>query len=158
MNLIMVQDAREKKNKHCNIEKYCNDNNIPIIRKRLNVGDYRLATISDNGRLKFINQVSVDTKGGGLLELANDLYRDKLEFNKKYKKCYQDKIKLIVLVEQPIKTLKDLLEWKSPHTRISGRQLLEMIHTLKVSYQIEFKFCDPKDTGQTVISLLRGEI
>lgn len=157
MNLIMVQDAREKKNYHNNIEDYCKKINLPIIRKRLNVGDYRLATISENNEIIFINNISVDVKGvGGLEELASDLYTDKLAFNKKYKKCLKDGIKLIVLVEEPIKDLNELVAWKSKHSRINGRLLLDMIHTIQVSYGVKFVFCDKKNTGETLLKLLKG--
>lgn len=156
MNLIMVQDAREKKNYHNNIEDYCKKINLPIIRKRLNVGDYRLATISKNNEIIFINNISVDVKGvGGLEELASDLYSDKLAFNKKYKKCLKDGIKLIVLVEEPIKYLTELVAWKSKHSRINGRFLLDMIHTIQVSYGVKFVFCDKKDTPQKLFELLK---
>lgn len=101
-------------------------------------------------------KISIDTKQS-LEELANDLYRDKLEFNKKYKKCWQDKIKLIVLVEEPIKSLNELVNWKSKHGKISGRFLLELMNTVRISYFVDFKFCDKHDVGKTVISLLQAE-
>ena len=156
MSLIMVQDAREKKEHHDNIAEFCKKINLPIIRKVLNVGDYRLANIN-NKNIAFINNISVDIKGGGLNELANDLYRDKLAFNKKYKKCLQDNVNLIVLVEEPIKDLKELIYWTSPHTKITGRFLLDMIHTLKISYGIRFMFCDKKNTANLLLKLLKNE-
>lgn len=156
--LILVQDCREKFGKHQNIENHCKKIGLPIVRKRLNVGDYRLAEIDDKGKITFINNISVDVKGvGGLEELANDLYRDKLEFNKKYKKCWQDKIKLIVLVEEPIKSLNELVNWRSKHGKISGRFLLELMNTVRISYFVDFRFCDKQDVGKTVISLLQAE-
>ena len=156
MNLIMVQDAREKKGKHKNIEDYCANINLPIIRKMLNVGDYVLATM-ENGCIKHINNISVDIKGGGLQELANDLYADKLAFNKKYKKCYKENIKLVVLIEEKVNTLKELMCWNSKHTKITGRYLLELINDLKLSYGIKFQFCDKNQTGEILIKLLKGE-
>jgi ERCC4-type nuclease len=152
----MVQDAREKRNYHNNIEDYCKKINLPIIRKRLEVGDYRLADIDENGNIEFINNISVDVKGvGGLEELANDLFRDSKELNKKYKKCYHNKIKLIVLTEEPIKDIEELKEWKSKHSKINGRFLLNMIHTIQISYGIRFIFCNPQDTGAKILELLK---
>lgn len=154
MNLIMVQDAREKKSHHDNIEHYCQDKGIPIIRKMLNVGDYRLATITEKGSLKFINNISVDVKGGGLAELATDLYKDKIAFNKKYRKCYDNKIQLYVLVEQEVKTLRDIVTWSSPHTRVNGRLLLDMIDRLRKSYGVKFVFCPKNQTAFNIIKIL----
>ena len=156
MNLIMVQDAREKKSKHDNIENYCREHNIPIVRKMLDVGDYRLATINNKGQIEYINNRALDTKGGGALELANDLYRDKLQFNKKYKKCYNQGIELYVLVEQEIKSLNDILSWSSPHSKISGRMLYDMIDRVRKSYGVKFVFCKKENVAQTIINILQG--
>lgn len=155
MNLIMVQDAREKKNYHNNIEDYCKKLNLPIVRKRLNVGDYRLATISENNEITFINNISVDVKGvGGLEELASDLHQDKLNFNRKYKKCLKYGIELIVLVEEYIDSINTLSEWKSSHSRITGRYLINLIHDVKISYGVRFVFCDKKFSGQKILEIL----
>jgi ERCC4-type nuclease len=152
----MVQDAREKRNYHNNIEDYCKKINLPIIRKRLEVGDYRLANIDENGNIEFINNISVDVKGvGGLEELASDLYRDSKELNKKYKKCFHSGIKLIVLIQEDINCMDELLEWKSKHSKINGRFLVYLIHTLQISYGIRFIFCNPQDTGAKILELLK---
>ncbi len=145
--MILFQDFREKHGHHSEIENYCREHNITIIRKKLNVGDYMFP----NGK------ISIDTKADRA-ELANDLYRDKLAFNKKYKKCLQDGIKLIVLVEEEVKSLNDIVKWKSSHGKISGRMLLDLMQTVQRSYGIEFKFCRKEEVGQAIIQLLKGEI
>lgn len=142
---ILIEDVRNKIGKHNNIFKYCKDNNIEIQRKVLNVGDYMLPQ----------GTIAVDTKQS-LSELANDLYTDKLAFNKKYKKCLKDGIQLIVLVEEKVNNLNELVTWKSKHSRINGRLLLDMIHTIQVSYGVKFVFCDKKNTGETLLKLLKG--
>lgn len=143
--IILIEDTRNKIGKHNNIFKYCKEHDIEIQRKVLNVGDYMLPQ----------GTIAVDTKQS-LSELANDLYTDKLAFNKKYKKCLKDGIKLIVLVEEPIKDLNELVAWKSKHSRINGRLLLDMIHTIQASYGVKFVFCDKKNTGETLLKLLKG--
>jgi hypothetical protein len=144
--MVLLQDCREKKGHHDSVEWYCKTHNITLRRVRLNVGDYMF----EGGK------VSVDTKKN-VAELANDLYRDKLAFNKKYKKCFKDGIKLIVLVEEKISSLKQLMAWDSKYTKIKGNFLVEMINDLRVSYGVRFCFCDKTDTGSLVISLLKGE-
>lgn len=145
--MILLQDHREKHGHHNSIESYCKKNNIEIKRCRLNVGDYMFP----NGT------ISVDTKQS-LLELANDLYRDKLALNKKYKKCLQDGIKLIVLVEEPIGSLTELTKWRSPHGKMNGGFLLKLMETVQLSYGVKFMFCDKRSVGKTIIALLKGEI
>lgn len=143
--MILYQDQREKRGHHNSVENYCREHNITIIRKRLNVGDYMFP----NGK------IAVDTKQD-LAELASDLYRDKLAFNKKYKKCLADGIKLIVLVEENVQSLNDIVRWKSQHGKISGRMLLDLMQTIRVSYGVDFKFCDKKNVGESIIKLLKG--
>lgn len=142
--MILIEDSRNKIGKHNNIFKYCKEHGIEIQRKVLNVGDYMLPQ----------GTTAVDTKAD-IEELACDLHRDKLALNKKYKKCLKDGIKLIVLIEQPIKDLNDLLKWKSRHSRINGSYLVEMIHTIKVSYGVRFVFCSPQKTAQKLLELLK---
>jgi hypothetical protein len=150
----MVQDAREKKSKHNNIEDYCREHNIPIVRKMLDVGDYRLATINNKGQIEYINNRALDTKALGILELCSDLYQDKVNFNRKYRKCYEQGIELYVLVEQEIKSLNDILSWSSPHSKISGRMLYEMIDRVRKSYGVKFVFCRKENVAQTIINIL----
>jgi predicted peroxiredoxin len=86
--------------------------------------------------------------------LAKDLYQDKKSFNKKYKKCYEQGIQLYVLVEQEIKSLNDILSWSSPHSKISGRMLYDMIDRVRKSYGVKFVFCRKENVAQTIINIL----
>lgn len=141
--MIILADTRQKCGQHNNIETYCKANGIDLIPKALQVGDYMLP----NGKC------AVDTKAS-IAEMAIDAYTDKKSLNKKYRKCYEQGIKLIVLVEEEISSLQELCKWKSKHTKLTGRELLDMIHTLQVSYGIEFKFCKKENTGRVLVGLL----
>ena len=152
--IFLIQDTREKISHHNNIENYCKKISLPIIKKKLDVGDYRLANIDENQNITFINNVSVDIKGGGLLELSNDLYRDMKAFNKKYRKCYEQGIKLWVLVEEKINTLDELADWHNAHTKVNGRMLIDMMHRLKVSYGVRFKFASKHESPKILIDIL----
>ena len=145
--MILIQDCREKHGHHSEIENYCREHNITIIRKRLNVGDYMFPD----------GKIAVDTKQD-LAELANDVYRDKLAFNKKYKKCLQDGIKLIVLVEENVQSLNDIVRWKPKFGKVNGRYLLDLINILKLSYGIEFRFCEKSQVGKVLLQLLSKPI
>ena len=153
--MLIIQDQRERHGHHSNIEEYCKQHEIPIIRKRLEVGDYMLGTI-ENGRVKPIGKRSVDVKSLGASELAKDLYQDKKSFNKKYRKCYEQGIELYVLVEQEIKSLNDILSWSSPHSKINGRMLYDMIDRVRKSYGVKFVFCRKENVAQTIINILTG--
>ena len=144
--MTLIEDVRQKRGKHENVHRYCQNNNIEIVPMVLNVGDYMFP----NGK------ISIDTKKD-IAEIANDLYRDKMAFNRKYKKCLADGIKLIVLVEEEVNSLSELVKWRSKHSKITGRYLLEMIEKVKRSYGVEFYFCDKENTGENIIRLLKGE-
>lgn len=144
--MILLCDTRQKKGKHLNIERYCSNNNITMIPQCLNVGDYMLEK----------GTIAVDTKKD-IGELANDLYRDKCAFFKKYKKCLKDGISLCVLVEEPIRDLNELCSWTSNHTKINGRYLLDLINFVRIGYNVRFYFCSKKDTGKYLIKILKGD-
>ena len=151
--MLIIQDQREKHGHHLAIEQYCKSNEIPLIRKRLEVGDYMLGEIKC-GKVVPIGKRSIDTKSGGIAELCSDLYRDKKEFNKKYRKSYDNGIELYVLVEQEIKSLNDILSWSSPHSKISGKMLYDMIDRVRKSYGVKFVFCRKENVAQTIINIL----
>lgn len=144
--MVILQDHREKVGQHDLVESELKSQGYTLHRVRLNVGDYMFP----NGK------ISVDLKKD-CEELASDLHRDKLALNKKYKKCLQDGIKLVVLVEEEMPTLNDLLSWKSKHSRINGAYLFEMMRAVKLSYGVRFAFCSPKKTAQTLLKELKGE-
>ena len=151
--MLIIQDQREKRGHHLAIEQYCKTHEIPLIRKRLEVGDYMLGEIKC-GKVVPIGKRSVDTKSGLLDELAKDLYQDKKSFNKKYKKCLDNGIELYVLVEQEITSLNDILSWSSPHSKISGKMLYDMIDRVRKSYGVKFVFCKKENVAQTIINIL----
>lgn len=150
--MLIIQDCREKCGHHNSIIEYCKIHEIPLIRKRLEVGDYMLGEIKC-GKVAPIGKRSIDTKQD-IAELSSDLYRDKTEFNKKYRKCYEQGIELYVLVEQEIKSLNDILSWSSPHSKISGQMLYDMIDRVRKSYGVKFVFCRKENVAQTIINIL----
>ena len=150
--MLIIQDQREKRGHHNEISNYCKEHEIPLIRKRLEVGDYMLGEIKC-GKVVPIGKRSIDTKQD-LSELSSDLYRDKTEFNKKYRKCYEQGIELYVLVEQEITSLNDILSWISPHSKISGKMLYDMIDRVRKSYGVKFVFCRKENVAQTIINIL----
>lgn len=153
--MIIIQDFREKHGHHCEIEKHCENNNILLCRMKLEVGDYMLGAFQ-GGRYTPIGRRSVDTKQD-LAELASDLYRDKLEFNKKYRKCFDNGIELYVLIEQDIKSLRDIACWSSPHTRINGKTVIDLMDRVRRSYGVKFRFCPKEQTAESIIQILKGE-
>ena len=153
--IVLIQDTREKVGKHNNIIRYCKSNGIEIIRKTLQVGDYMLGEKCGDTVIP-ISKISVDIKSLGLTELATDLTKDEQALNKKYRKSYEQGIKLYVLIEEQFDSIYDIAKWKNPHGKIDGRKLLDKMHRLTMMYGVQFVCCDKNHTGETIIKLLKG--
>lgn len=152
--MILIEDTRQQKGKHNNVHKYCDSQGIEIYPLTLTVGDYMLGEVQ-NGKVVPISKCAIDTKFA-LIELAGDLSKDEQALDKKYRKCYEQGIKLIVLIEEPFGSIQEIANWKNPHGFVNGRKLLDKMHRLKMMYGIDFMFCDKKRTGETLIKLLKG--
>ena len=152
--MILIEDTRQQKGKHNNVHKYCDSQGIEIYPLTLTVGDYMLGEVQ-NGKVVPIGNRAIDTKFA-LIELAGDLSKDEQALDKKYRKCYEQGIKLIVLIEEPFGSIQEIANWKNPHGFVNGRKLLDKMHRLKMMYGIDFMFCDKKRTGETLIKLLKG--
>lgn len=153
--IVLIQDTREKVGKHNNIIRYCKSNGVEIIRETLQVGDYMLGEKCGDTVIP-ISKISVDIKSLGLTELATDLTKDEQALNKKYRKCYEQGIKLYVLIEEQFDSIYDIAKWKNPHGKIDGRKLLDKMHRLTMMYGVQFVYCDKSHTGETIIKLLKG--
>ena len=152
--MILIEDTRQQKGKHNNVHKYCDSQGIEIYPLTLTVGDYMLGEVQ-NDKVVPIGHRAIDTKFA-LIELAGDLSKDEQALDKKYRKCYEQGIKLIVLIEEPFGSIQEIASWKNPHGFVNGRKLLDKMHRLKMMYGIDFMFCDKKRTGETLIKLLKG--
>jgi hypothetical protein len=151
--LIIYEDSRQQKGKHRNIEAYCRQQGIEIIRQALNVGDYQIAGKGD---------ISVDTKAG-VPELASNCFQEHERFRDECQRAQRCGIRLIVLVEE-VPPEGDLALWQSPLDR-QGRPkyrfdpvtLKKAMETMTERYGVQFRFCDGRSTGKRLIEYLKGE-
>ena len=148
--MILFEDTRNKIGKHNNVLTYCKENEIGIIRKKLDVGDYML-----EGN----DKISVDTKMS-LTELAYDFGRDKSRFWREVRRAYRTGVKLYVLTEtNNIKKIEDIANWKNPMSYVNkyilpAREVMERIYRCHISYGVEFVFCKRTETGQKIMEIL----
>lgn len=153
MSLVLFEDVRNKPGKHKNIEAYCKQTGIEIVRQSLNVGDYQISNKGD---------VVVDTKSG-VRELAMDCFQDHKRFRAECERAQRFGIKLIVLTEEQLpKGRLDL--WRSPLDRrgspvckFDPAVLRKILITMQEKYDVRFRFCDPRSTGKQLIEYLKGE-
>lgn len=148
-NKIILCDTRERKNKK--ILEYFDKNNIDYIISKLDYGDYMI--YKDNS-------VVIDRKDN-LLELAGNLChtteheRIKREITRAKENNCENFIFLIS--ESKVKSIEDIRNWSSPHTKVCGLTLLKVMQTMKEKYAVRFIFCDKKKMGERIIELLGGK-
>lgn len=151
--MVIFEDVRNKPGKHKNIEAYCKQAGIEIVRQCLNVGDY---TISNKG------DIAVDTKAS-VRELAMDAFQDHERFRRECERAQKLGIKLIVLTEEELP--KGRLDYWRPPTgkdgfpvcRFDPAILRKVLYTMQDKYGVAFRFCDGRSTGKQLIEYLKGE-
>lgn len=153
MSLVLFEDVRNKPGKHKNIEQYCKQQGIEIVRQCLNVGDYMISNKGD---------IIVDTKMG-VPELANCVFQDHERFRDECERAQRFGIKLYILTEEVLPG--GLLEnWRSPMGRdglprhkFDPVKLKKSMLTMQEKYGVRFRFCDGRSTGRVLIEYLKGE-
>lgn len=145
---MVIVDTREKKNSH--ILKYFISHDIDYKLQKMDVADYQI-----EGK----NKLVIDRKQN-LDELAKNLMNrsDHARFWKEVRRAKEQNIKMIVLCEHggQIKEIKNVAEWHSKYSPVTGRALMEEIYRVHISYGVEFLFCDKRSTGRKIIELLGG--
>lgn len=160
MPLTIQIDSREKPKAIKGIEDEFKKQGVKYFTSKLFVGDYMSL---DNPKL------SVDRKHD-LNELVTNLGSGQGRFYREAKRACEYGIKLIVLCEhgKDITCIEDVKKWENPRlnpkhpkycpTAMTGRELMERIYRLHISYGVEFRFCDKRNTGKEIIRLLGGDV
>ena len=163
--MILLEDTRNPISKHRNIHEWAAREGVTIKRTKLLVGDYTLPTDQS---------VCIDTKAG-MHEVYSNIVQDHERFRAECKLAKEAGIRLIVLVEEPgMATLEDAAAWRNPRrerwfrvaaahkagrlTKLSipkvppvdSKRLAAMMQTMAERYSVEWKFCDPAETGAKI--------
>ena len=149
MNNIIIVDTREKG--HKSILNYFDKNNIDYITSKLDYGDYKI--YKDNS-------VVIDRKDS-LLELTGNLCHtnEHERIKREIQRAKDDNVGefIFLIAESKIKSVEDIKNWSSPHTKVKGETLLKIMQTMKQKYQIRFIICHKKEMGQRIKELLESE-
>jgi hypothetical protein len=147
MNNLIICDTREKGNKK--ILEYFDKVGQDYIVSKLDSGDY----------MKFKDYTTIIDKKDGLLELAGNLChtqeheRIKREIARARELGCENFIFLIQ--DNKIKSLEDIKNWTSKHTKVRGETLLKIMTTMKEKYGVRFIVCEKKKMGEMIINLLK---
>lgn len=150
MNNLIICDTREKGNKK--ILEYFDKVGQDYIISKLDAGDYMI----------YKNYHTIIDKKDGLLELSGNLChtteheRIKREISRAKELGCENFIFLIQ--DSKIKTLEDIKNWNSPHTKVKGETLLKIMNTMRQKYNIRFIICPKAKMGETIIKLLSNDL
>lgn len=148
MNNLIVVDTREKG--HKKILQHFAEVGQDYIISKLDAGDYML----------YKNYTTIIDKKDGLLELAGNLCntaeheRVKREITRAKELGCENFIFLIQ--DSKIKSLEDIKNWTSPHTKVRGEILLKIMSTMAKKYGVKFIIVPKKDMGKKIIELLNN--
>ena len=97
-------------------------------------------------------------KKDGLLELAGNLCHTS-EHERVKREIARARelgcVKFIFLIQDSkIKTIEDIKNWSSPHTKVKGSTLLKVMATMSKKYGVKFIICSKKDMPKKIIEIL----
>lgn len=140
----IIVDSREKKWQH--IQACFDKNGVEYVVRKLDEGDYQMEGKSG---------VTVDRKRD-LTEMYSCLANDKSRFMREVRRCYDKRIKLYLLIEHggKVKSLPDVAQWQPKYGSICGREIMERLYRLHISYGVEILFCDKRTTARRILEIL----
>lgn len=156
--MVIQVDSREKAHAIQKILETFDRNGVEWFVSKLPVGDYMSL---DNPRLV------IDRKQN-LNEICNNVVQDHKRFAAELERAKKYGIHVIVLVEhgKGISELSDVINWQNPRLKqspmaVSGERLFRILSTMhnnRDKYDVEFQFCEKKETGKRIIEILSGGI
>lgn len=146
MNNLIIVDTREKG--HKKIIEYFDSVGQDYIISKLDAGDYAL----------FKDFSTIIDKKDGLLELSHNLCNS-LEHTRISREIARAKDLgcqnfIFLIQDNKIKSIEDIKNWSSPHTKVKGETLLKIMFTMTKKYGVRFMIVPKKDMGKKIIELL----
>lgn len=145
--MLIICDTREQTNQH--ILKSFEKKGIRFEKRCIHTGDYMN---EDNPSVRVERKKNLD-------ELCRNLFdkNDKSRFWRELKRSKEEGLKFYVVCEHggTIRSVSDVVGWKSKYSRIRGYELAQKIYDVSVAYNIEFIFCCKNQTANKIIELLK---
>lgn len=171
--MVLIEDSRQKANKHQLKHEYFNKEGIIVTKAKLDYGDYMLLKDEADPTSK-MPSTSVDTKQH-IYELSQNLNQDHKRFKAECVGAQESGIELVILVENrdDVHNIGDLMKWtesdehfsmrvrrsKNPRCRkIIGSTLAKTCMTMSDRYGVIFMFCTPEEAGEMVVKILTNKI
>lgn len=147
-------DTREKQHAIQNILATFDENRVKHFDSKLYVGDY----------CNLENPLLVVDRKQNLSELCQNVCQGHDRFVRELVRAQDAGIKMIVLAEHSaqIRCLEDVVFWVNPRLKVSpkactGQRLYKILRTMSREYNVDFEFCDKRQTGRRIIELLSND-
>lgn len=165
---MIVEDSRQQKHKHGNIEKWMVAHGVEFAPRAtaLPFGDYMLEG----------SNISIDTKQD-VQEVAGNIGRDHARFVRECDRARAEGYRLVILVEEhpEFNDRSKLCKWMSYVCRrcrrcnpfevgsrcvkyrnkpMNGRTVARIIGTLEKEHGVRFEFCYKRDTARRICEIL----
>lgn len=149
--ITIIEDTRQKADKHNTKHNAFDASGIRITRCKLPYGDYALPP-----------KIAVDTKEN-MSEIASNIANEHARFRKECINALDAGCQLYVLVENMdgIRTVDQVHAWINPElkyrpTAISGERLEKSMKTMTTRYGVRFVFCSPEESAAMIVKILCG--
>lgn len=150
----IIYDTREKPHAITKILQEFDKQGIEYRRAKLDHGDYM---DEDNP------SIVIDRKQN-LLEIAGNVCQQHARFCRELERCNAAGHHMVVLIEHSnrVNSLEDVLKWENPRLRVSpmavsGLRLYRILNAISHKYNVDFMFCDKRNTGRRIIEILGGD-
>lgn len=149
--MVIIEDSRQQVGKHEIKHSWFADHAVSLVRCKLPFGDYAP-----------VPPVSVDTKKD-MDEIAGNICgREHKRFINECKAAKAAGCKLIILVENEngIRDVSQVHTWENPREIFSakcvqGARLQKAMETISERYGVEFRFCTPQESAETITEILQ---
>lgn len=151
---MLLVDSREKWTQSgesdAHLKSYFGRHGIEYKVQKLNVGDYMLEEKPT---------VTIDRKSN-LEELSRNLLnaRDSSRFWREVRRCHEQGIRLVVLIESgpSVLEINQVPKWKSKYSPVTGRRMIDEMIRLEMAYGVRWVFTSRRSTGKKIIEILTG--
>lgn len=129
--------------------------------------DYFVSKLPQADYMSLDNPKLLIDRKGNMLEICQNVVQDLDRFACELERAKKFGQHIIVLIENDneITCLTDVIGWQNPRLKkspmaVSGERLFRILSTMQNNhdkYDVEFQFCNKKDTGKRIIEILGGE-
>jgi ERCC4-type nuclease len=141
-NVKVVMDSREKMS---HVKEYCEEHGIPVVRRKLDYGDYGIEVDGVLQPFTVERKNSLDELGGNFLRRNQPRFRREFE---------RSQGKMAVVCEGDFNGIAERRYSRCP---LHPRFYLAAIKKFTKEYGVEFHFI-PTDSAQFIVELLRAEV